>query len=199
MDNETNRSNVSVAFDMLLDHIDQEIDLVKQQGAAALTGDNLAAATAAISRVGDLRAFRDEVFALARKWQALSMPRPTRRTPAPPSAPGMHPPRRDFGRLPRGAKTPQRAYIRPILQTLVKFGGSADADDVLREIERIMGASFNARDLESLASNADEPRWRNTAQWTRWQLVKQGLLRRGSPRGVWEITDAGRRYLESNP
>jgi restriction system protein len=33
--------------------------------------------------------------------------------------------------------------------------------------------------------------------WARNKLKDQGLIAANSPRGIWEITDAGRRYLES--
>jgi restriction system protein len=29
-------------------------------------------------------------------------------------------------------------------------------------------------------------------------MVNEGLLKKDSPRGVWEISDKGRRYLEQN-
>ena len=33
--------------------------------------------------------------------------------------------------------------------------------------------------------------------WRRFNLVKMGLLKDDSPRGIWEISDAGRRALEN--
>ncbi|MEM7820360.1 MAG: winged helix-turn-helix domain-containing protein, partial [Candidatus Aenigmatarchaeota archaeon] len=33
------------------------------------------------------------------------------------------------------------------------------------------------------------------AQWARNAMVKEGLLASDSPRGVWEITAVGRRWL----
>ena len=41
------------------------------------------------------------------------------------------------------------------------------------------------------------PRWRNTAQWARNAMVKEGLLASDSPRGVWEITAEGKQWLEA--
>ena len=52
-------------------------------------------------------------------------------------------------------------------------------------------------DYQPLASDPDRPRWRNTGQWARNRLVKEGLMRGDSQHGVWEINDAGRRYLAS--
>ena len=43
--------------------------------------------------------------------------------------------RRDLGRLKRGMRTPEDAYRRPILQALVKMGGSGKVRDVLTHVE----------------------------------------------------------------
>lgn len=50
-------------------------------------------------------------------------------------------------------------------------------------------------DYEPLASDPEMPRWRNAAQWARHSMVKEGLLRSNSPRGVWEISDRGVEFL----
>jgi hypothetical protein len=57
--------------------------------------------------------------------------------------------------------------------------------EVLREV-----------DYEPLASDPEMPRWRNAAQWARNSMVKEGLLRSNSPRGVWEISDRGIEFLQ---
>ncbi len=38
--------------------------------------------------------------------------------------------------------------------------------------------------------------WRNSAQWARNSMVQEGLLKADSPRGVWNISEAGRCRLE---
>ncbi len=40
-------------------------------------------------------------------------------------------------------------------------------------------------------------RWRNTAQWARNTLREEGLIRDDTPRGIWAISDAGRKWLEA--
>lgn len=60
-----------------------------------------------------------------------------------------------------------------------------------------MMAQLNAYDRQPLTSDPTQTRWRNTAQWARNAMVKEGLLSAGSPRGVWEITQAGRRWLSA--
>jgi hypothetical protein len=51
-------------------------------------------------------------------------------------------------------------------------------------------------DFERQSLKSGDPRWRNTAHWTRSQLVQRGMLSHTSPRGTWEITPEGRKYLE---
>ena len=51
-------------------------------------------------------------------------------------------------------------------------------------------------DYQHLMSEPGKPRWYNTAQWARNSMVNQGLLKKNSPRGIWEISTKGREYLE---
>ena len=76
--------------------------------------------------------------------------------------------RRNLGKLRKGLRTPEAAYYKPILKDV---------------------------DYDPLASGPDNPRWRNAGQWARNSMVNEGLLKRDSPRGIWEITDAGRQVL----
>ncbi len=89
------------------------------------------------------------------------------------------------------ALTPQRAYREPILRILRTCGGSAPAEHVLEELEKEFRSRFTPRDLQKTASNRTEPRWRNSARWCRKAMVSGGLLKSDSPRGVWEVTEAG--------
>src|SRR5690242_2301956 len=44
---------------------------------------------------------------------------------------------------------------------------------------------------DSLAGGPNNPRWWNTAQWTRNSVIRDGLLKPDSPCGIWEIADKG--------
>jgi hypothetical protein len=50
-------------------------------------------------------------------------------------------------------------------------------------------------DYQPLGFRPDLPRRRNTAQWARAAMVREGLIKGGSHRGIWEISDAGQRHL----
>ena len=39
-------------------------------------------------------------------------------------------------------------------------------------------------------------RWRNRVAWQASNMRRDGYIRNDSPRGVWEITDAGRKWLD---
>jgi hypothetical protein len=97
-------------------------------------------------------------------------------------------------RLETGKKTPQGAYRVPILRTLVDMGGRGKVDEVLIRVERMMGSDLNALDRGTVGYG--QPRWRNSAMWERKQMLDEGLLKDGSERGVWEVSDKGRKYLE---
>jgi hypothetical protein len=82
-----------------------------------------------------------------------------------------------------------------ILEALEKAGGRAHLTDVLAYVERSLFGGLTAWDYALVGADRPEPRWRNKTRWTSDDLVKLGLMRRGSPRGFWEITEAGRRWL----
>ena len=66
--------------------------------------------------------------------------------------------------------------------------------DVLKKVEQSMKEVLKSVDYDQLNSNTDI-RWRNTAQFARNTMVRKGLLKSNSPRGRWEITEAGRKSL----
>lgn len=103
--------------------------------------------------------------------------------------------RRDFGRLQRGVRTPEEAFRLPILQTLVQMGGSGKVRDVLARVEKLVKPELSEADYQHLPSTPNTPRWYNTAQWARNSMVQEGLLRADSPRGTWEISEAGRQVV----
>lgn len=91
---------------------------------------------------------------------------------------------------------PEGEYWVPILSTLAEAGGSAPANDVIDALEQRMGEDFRDRDRDRVRNG--EVRWRNRARFARLRMKERGLLSKTSQRGIWEITDAGREYLERN-
>ncbi len=133
------------------------------------------------------RKYREKVKALEKEWAVLAAQAP----------PGKKLRRRSAKeRLRRGLRTPEDAFRRPILEALVECGGEAPMGKVLEAVEKKMRNRLTEYDFLPLPSDPRSVRWRNTAQWCRNSLVREGLLKRDSPHGIWEISESGRKALE---
>jgi hypothetical protein len=105
------------------------------------------------------------------------------------------PSRKKAGRASPGSILPESEYEVPILRELVERGGSGHATDVTDAVGQRMVDRLTEMDREKLDSG--DIRWRNRVQFTRLKLKERGLIAADSPRGVWEITDAGRKVAKS--
>ena len=92
-------------------------------------------------------------------------------------------------RLPKGKSLPQSFYRPLILKALAEMGGRGRAKDVLEQVFEMAEPYMKPEDRDLLKSNA--LRWHKNANWERHSMVRDGLLRRDSPRGIWELTEAG--------
>lgn len=92
-------------------------------------------------------------------------------------------------------RTPEEDYIIPLLESLVELGGRARTKDVLDRVYQKMKDQLTEADKEKLPKGQDI-RWRNTVQWCRFALVKEGLITPNTPRRTIEITEKGREYLK---
>lgn len=111
------------------------------------------------------------------------------------SVPAATPPKKGR-KLPKGLKTPNKAYHRPILEALHELGGSGSVSQVLDLVEQKMSSVLNDVDRQPLPSSGIA-RWHNTAQWGRFDLVNRGLLKSDSRTGVWELSSQGIRELDT--
>jgi len=194
---EDNSSDVTSAFGILLDEIDAEIDRIKEASSELIKLDEYKQARKVLARAEKLGTFRDRVAALREEWERLitediddEREYPQRRK-VPTKA------RREKGKLPPGIGTPKEVYRLPILRTLVEMGGSARSGDVLDRVFEIMKPILKEVDYLPIPSNPSRPRWRATAEWVKLKLVHEGLMKKHSPPGIWEISEKGRKYLES--
>ena len=182
-------NEVNTAFEMLLEKIELIANKLNEQGAEAFKAGDYDAARRAVEQATRLADFREKVKSLKKEWELLSAGQPTRARASR---------RRRPERLARGLRTPEEAFRIPILESLVELGGQAQAAKVLELVEQKMKNVLNAFDYKPLPSDPGTIRWRNTAQWCRLTLVREGLLKPDSPQGIWEISDAGRKYLEDS-
>jgi len=72
---ENNLTGVAAAFEMLLEEIEAEINLVNQAGARALEDRDYDKAKEAIERAERLTAFRNKAEDLRREWENLFAPK----------------------------------------------------------------------------------------------------------------------------
>jgi len=180
---------VDAAFEILLGEIENVVEETNQSGSRALLENKLEVAEQMLSRAKALTSFRSEVASLRERWADLygAQYKEGKATVS----------KRNLGRLEKGRRTKEACYYAPILQALSEMGGRGQIGDVLDRVYDIMKNSLKPVDEEPLASDPNTPRWRNAAQWARWGLVEQGLLKSDSPRGIWEISEAGLKWLES--
>jgi hypothetical protein len=101
--------------------------------------------------------------------------------------------RRGTKRAQPGTILPDEEYEIPILQALDSHGGRAPTSEVLDELGELLGDRLMPADHERLESG--DIRWRNRGQFVRLRLIDRGDMVKGSPRGLWEITDQGRDRL----
>jgi len=188
---ENNPSNVSSAFEVLLEEVEAEIDFFTRVGARAFQSRDFRKVDEARTQAEKVTAFRDNVAALRKDWESISRDEPEEDDETKAE-------RRNLGRLRKGLRTPESAYYLPILQALVELGGSARMHAVLERVQSTMKCILKDVDYEPLASDRELPRWRNSAQWARNTMRQEGLLKDDSPHGTWEITEAGRQRLKQD-
>jgi hypothetical protein len=92
-----------------------------------------------------------------------------------------------------GSILSEDAYEIPMLRIIAEHGDRAAAREVLDELETRLDGLLTEVDKQPLATGT--VRWRNRAQFVRLRLVEQGDLVKDSPRGMWELTEQGRRRL----
>lgn len=181
------KNEANETFEILREELEAVANALNEEGAQAFYAGDYNKAKAAIEEATQLAVFREKVKGLQKEWAGLFAAKPRARKEK-----GR---RRSRARLPRGLRTPEEAFRRPILETLVELGGSAPTDEVLNRVEQKMRGVLNDYDREPLPSDSRTVRWRNTAQWCRNTLVREGLMKNASPYGIWEISEQGRRWL----
>jgi Mrr N-terminal domain len=98
-------------------------------------------------------------------------------------------------RRPEGDLLPEADYWRPILQLLDEAGGRARGGEIIDALKPLVWDKLTDADKDTLSIG--EVRWRNRARFARLRMKELGYISDQSPRGIWEITDAGREYLAS--
>ena len=188
----SDHDDVSAALHLLGESLHGEVQRINTEGAQAMQAGDYDTAQAVLDFAKRLTAFRGRVNALGTEWQELEDLRDKASAEVQQIVS-----KRFFGKTKKGETTPNLDYCRPLLEVLVEMGGSGKTKEVLDRLGRKMKPTLKPKDYEPHESNAKQIRWRNTAQWARNLMVNSdGRMKNTSPRGVWEISEAGREWLK---
>jgi len=179
------KDNVYTAFEMLIEEIENVVISLKHEISEGVEKSKYDSVESIIKQVKSIEELENKVEDLEDKWNSIFKAFSGRKRKSKKSK-----------KLRKGVKTSEESFKIPILQSLVELGGSGKVKDVLDLVEKKMEVKLNKYDYMLLSSDRSV-RWKNTAQWARLELVKEGFLKSNSPRGMWEITDKGIEYLKS--
>jgi hypothetical protein len=160
--------------------VDEEVFRALQERAEPLVDD----ANAVLRRLLGLAKMQPNVVTLRSSDGPGATPRKSR---------GRASRRKVRPRAARGTLLAESEYEHPILAILSRHDGRAASSEVIDEVGTILSDRFTSADKEVLPSG--EIRWRNRAQFVRLRLTETGDMVKGSPRGVWELSDQGRARL----
>jgi hypothetical protein len=184
--------DVSAALNLLGDSLEAEVQRINTEGSQAMQVGDYDTAQAVIDFAKRLTAFRARVNDLGEEWLKLEELRDKATAEVQQIVS-----KRFFGKSRNGDITPQDAYCRPLLEVLVAMNGGGKTKEVLDLLGDKMKSTLKPKDYEPHESDAQQIRWRNTAQWARNLMVNEdGRMKKNSPRGVWEISEKGRNWLK---
>lgn len=209
-----NSQNVLVAFDVLIEEIEEALRRIHAAGTSALETRNYDMAQTMIDHARNMMKVCEKVSTLKREWKdieaAFSVDRdakkktlslaslqpqmsmdtaPLHRRPVVHQTLPYPTERLIAGRISKGLRTPESVFFQPILQTLSDLGGAAKRSDVFNVLESSMRNVLQPIDYQTLSSESEPVRWQNSAQWARNLMVKEGLLKSDSLVGTWEMTE----------
>jgi hypothetical protein len=186
--------DVGAALHLLRDALAEEAQRINAEGARAMQSGDYPTAEGALDFAKRLLSFRSKVESLEKEWDELEQFRDRSSDEVQEIVS-----KRFFGRRKKGEITGHMELCRPLLEVLIEMGGRGKTKDVLDRLGEKLKPMLKAKDYEHHQSQGHQIRWRNTAQWARNQMVNEdGRMKKGSPNGIWEISDAGRQWLRSN-
>ena len=92
-------------------------------------------------------------------------------------------------------KLPEKEFRRPLMEILYASGGKARVEELRPILKERLEPRLRSADYEPVSTG--DPRWWNGACWARNGLKRDGHLRDDSPRGLWELSEKGRRRVEA--
>lgn len=187
-------NDVGEALALLSQTLTEEEARIRDEGAEAMKSGAYDTATDVIDFAKQLLAFQEKVSQLAGEWDEIE----NARDAATPEVQEIVS-KRFFGKKKKGVITSRDVFCEPLLEVLVEFGGSGPTGEILDRLGETMKGILKPVDYEPLKSDSSIVRWRNTAQWARDKMAnRDGRMKKGSPRGIWQISDKGRKWLEKS-
>lgn len=98
---------------------------------------------------------------------------------------------REVRRRSGSSHLPQGEYRPVILRVLKALGGRGRTDEVCDRVFEDLRPRLLPGDF--VETSGGEVFYRNCTRWERDAMVKAGLLTTSSPRGVWELSELGRK------
>jgi restriction system protein len=183
---------VKSAIELLLEEVGRIYDVLYQEAQKAVAIHDIDRSQHILEICKKVKAFKEKVENLKSEWDAIFSG-----VAYTPTKNGSCRKKKNKRRLERGLRTPEEKFILPILEALIELGGEAHAKDVLERVHVKMKNILNSYDYEDLSSN-NQKRWEITALWAKYRMVKEGLLDRSIQRGVWRITEKGRKFYQDH-
>ena len=189
--------NVFEAFDLLMEEIEDLLESKRNEGAEAYRRGEISTFQEVDKTVRFLAELKESVDKL--RYKTISFFQIPLKLP---ESKKVLEQKREVGAFFRGEShkrtaldaTPTHSYRLVILEALSELGGKASSREVEQKVEEKMREYFRPDDLRPVSSG--QIRWRKRLHWCRHFMVKEGLLRDDSPRGIWEITEQGWRELQ---
>jgi hypothetical protein len=96
---------------------------------------------------------------------------------------------------PEGDFTHRPEFTLSILETLMEMGGKGNWVQVLSQIGEKMKDRLTLVDKEFI-SDSQWPLWKDNAYFRVQELKRRGYMKKGTPRGQWEISEEGKMRLQ---
>lgn len=178
------------AFKHLKSELKAEINQIKAIAAEEVQNGNLERASKLFEHAKGLQDLEITLANLYKEWKKIGNQ---------PRLPGIKASRQiKIEPAPIGLRTHEKYFRLPILKALVANEGKGSASEITNKVGEMLIDRLNDYDKEKL-KNGRTIRWRSTTSFVRLKLVREGLLRDDSPKGTWEVSEAGREYLKIDP
>jgi restriction system protein len=184
-------NDLEITFDLLLDEMKRSILVLHEQMKDAVDHADYARVTTLVEAAQKMTSYLGEIERVEADVAAL-LPGESPEVRSVGDQSGASNNKQHSGRLAKGLRTPDSVYIPLLLAALAEMGGRGTIQQVTDRVGERMRDDLNEYDLQTLPSDPDTLRWRNAVAWVRQTLIEQGLMRKDSPRGIWELSDEGR-------